>query len=862
MRKVALLLFVGLMIGGSLTSSSNLNAAEELFFWKKKKAKKEKKEKQDTSKYDKLTKEGVCDTGMFNVYKVKNDYYFEIPKKLENRDLLIVNKISKVPEPYNEAGVNKGMNYENLVIRFTVNEEHNKVYALQYKPFVETRKEDNIAASVEDNFSKSILEYFNIEAFSPDSSSVLIKVNKVYDGSKKSFNNVFGMTGVGTSPLTDYSFIERVKSFPRNIVVKSLQTTNIPGAETKAKMTVEVTSNLVLLPEKPMVPRFEDSRVGYFTCRRWYINDDQHSVEKRKLVTRWRLEPKDKEAYFRGELVEPVKPIVFYIDPATPDKWRKHIIAGVFDWQKAFEKAGFKNAIIAKEVSADDTDFDVDDVRYSVITYVASDKANAMGPSVFDPRSGEIIEADVIWWHNVMTAVHSWMRVQTGAIDPKARANRFEDEHMGEAIRFVSSHELGHTFGLKHNMGASFTYPVDSLRSPSFCEKMATAPSIMDYARFNYVAQPGDGVKAITPKIGVYDEFAIEWAYRYYSEQDAHKELARSEKFIKEAYKNPLCRYVAQQDMRSCIDPRGQSEDLGDNSVKASEYGIKNLKRIMDQLIDWTTKNGESYLEAGKLANAVIGQWHQFSYHVLANVGGVYMNNTIKGDNVDSYEFVSKERQKEAVDYLVRNVFNCPEWLFKSDIYKQVYPIKDSPAGYREYNPFASFKNAQSYIFWDILNNTRLERMIANEATNGKDAYTANDLMDDMHAGIFKKTIKRRSLDVYERATQKAFVDALIIAVDRSAVAKVKKGIRTEEMHNQFDSNNYCSCSRCASSEDKNFNSEVLFSGPNRVSDAISVKRGELLRIEKLFKSRRNSGDRSTLYHYEDLLLRIDKALR
>lgn len=396
-------------------------------------------------------------------------------------------------------------------------------------------------------------------------------------------------------------------------------------------------------------------------------------------------------------------------------------------------------------------------------------------------------------------------------------------------------------------MGASYTYPVDSLRSPSFCEKMATAPSIMDYARFNYVAQPGDGVdvKHITPKIGVYDKFAIEWAYRYYPEQDAHKELAHSEKMVREAYKNPYCRYVAQQDWRTAVDPRGQSEDLGDNSVKASEYGLANLKRIIPNIMDWTTQDGDNYLNAGKLINAVIGQWHIYTYHVLANVGGVYVNNTIDGDNTKTYEYVSKERQHEAVDYIVKNVINCPEWLFKNNIYDYVYPLKDSPAGYREYNPFAVFKNMQAYVFWDMLHNDRLARMITNEALNGNKAYTANNLMDDLHKGVFANTLRGRSLDVYERATQKGFIDALIIAVDRSAVSKVKKGLVNNAVNNE-----------------KALESDVIFTGPSRVSDAISVKRGELMRVESLLKAKRRTGDRSTRYHYEDMLLRIDKALR
>jgi hypothetical protein len=591
-----------------------------------------------------------------------------------------------------------------------------------------------------------------------------------------------------------------------------------------------------------MTPRFEDARVGYFSTPRWYFNDGQHELEKRDAVTRWRLEPKDKEAYLRGELTEPVKPIVFYIDPATPLQWRKYIIEGIFDWQKAFEAAGFKNAIMAKEVTGQEKDFDIDDVRYSVVTYVASDKANAMGPSVYDPRSGEILESDVIWWHNVMTAVHSWMRVQTGVIDQKSRANKFSDEQMGAAIRFVSSHEIGHTLGLKHNMGASFSYPVDSLRSQSFCQKMATASSIMDYARFNYVAQPEDQVKALTPEIGAYDKFAIEWAYRYFPENDAHKELPKLKQMVAEAYKNPHCHYLPQQDMRTAVDPRAQSEDLGDDAVKASEYGLKNLKRIMPQILKWTTLQGEDYLEAGKLANDIIGQWNLYSYHVLANVGGVYLNNTVYGDGSKSYEFVPKEMQKKSVRYLIDNVIDYPGWLFGDKLYDYVYPVKDSPAGYREYNPFASYKNIQSYIFWDLLSNERLDRMIANEVQNGTKAYRASELMEDLYQAIFAKTLQGKPLNAVEMATQKGLIDALIIAADRNEVSKENKNLDREAQ--------------------PAFSSEAIFSGPKRASEAISVKRGLLLRIERLMKAKAAGADTNSRYHYEDMLLRINKSLR
>lgn len=820
---------------------TNLYANEPGIFNKRKHPQKQKEQKaKKEDAYKNIIDSAKLDEGLFSVYQKEQEYYFLLPDSLTNRDLLVVNKISQVPANLNESGINKGMNFENLVIQFSINKAQKKVYVMQYKPFVAVEKNANIARSVANNYAKSILEYFDIAAYNTDSTSVLIKVNKVYDGSSTSFNNVFGMTGLGTSPIKKLSYIKAVKSFPKNIVVKTYQTTKIPAADTQDKLTVEVTSNLVLLPKKPMNPRFEDARVGYFSTPRWYFNDRQHELEKRRLITRWRLEPKDKEKYLKGELTEPLKPIIFYIDPATPEQWKKQVIAGVFDWNKAFEAAGFKNAITAMEVPKNDSDFDIDDVRYSVITYAASDKANAMGPSVFDPRSGEILEADVIWWHNVMTSVHSWMRVQTGAIDPKSRGNIFSEEHMGEAIRFVSSHEIGHTLGLKHNMGASYSYPVDSLRSVSFCKQKATAPSIMDYARFNYIAQPTDKVTEITPKIGSYDKFAINWAYRYYPEQDAHKEEKKLKKLVEQAYADNENHYIAQQGMRDAIDPRAQAEDLGDDAIKASEYGLQNLKKITPHILEWTTKQGDSYLQAGKLLNAIIGQWHRYSYHVLTNIGGVYVNNTVLGDGRKTYTFVPKQQQQRAVNYLIENVLSYPKWLFANTVYEYVYPIKDSPEGYRAYSAFATYKNMQSYIFWDLLTNSRLDRMIANEAENGEEAYTATALLDDLYEALFRKTKERKPLTIVERATQKAFVDALIIAVDRAAVSKTQKSLQEQ---------------------DDAFQAALLHSGPKRISEAISLKRGVLLAIEKLVKQRTNMADKATAYHYKDLLLRIKQSL-
>lgn len=423
---------------------------------------------------------------------------------------------------------------------------------MTYDPRITSPEGDRITRSVRDNYRETAIEQFPIDAYGKDSASVVIKVNKVFDGSEKSFNNVFGSIGLPGSPKKDLSKIESVKSFPENIIVKSLLSTSHTEEGTTIPLTVEITSNLVLLAREPMRPRFSDDRVGYFEIGHLYFNDEQQKAEERAFINRWRLEPKpeDVERYKKGELVEPQKPIELWIDPATPPVWVPYIKKGIVEWQEAFEAAGFKNAIVAREVTPDDREFDIDDVRYSVVTYAASEMANAMGPSVIDPRSGEIIEADIIWWHNVMSILHAWIRLQTGAVDPAARGNTLPTEVMGNAVRFVSSHELGHSLGLKHNFGASYSVPVDSLRSKSYTATNGTASSIMDYARFNYVAQPEDGITQLTPKIGTYDKHAINWGYRWLDVQDPHEELPTLNAWLREHENDPEYWYGEQSPRR------------------------------------------------------------------------------------------------------------------------------------------------------------------------------------------------------------------------------------------------------------------------------------------------------------------------
>ncbi|MBC9934866.1 zinc-dependent metalloprotease [Chitinophaga qingshengii] len=805
-----------------------------------------------------ITADAVTVDGLFKVHRVKTEYYFEIPLKLAGRQILVVNKLSKVPEQLNDAGVNKGMNYANMVITFERDTLLNKIFLRKQNPFLEVPANNAIAQSVADNFIPSLIDQLKIEAYNKDTTAFVVNVSKLFDGSNNSINNVFESLGLPGSPIKDLSRIRGIKSFQDNVVAKSELTAKITGVE----VSIETTTNLVLLSEQPMKPRFADRRVGLFTTPRWYFSDAQHKLEQRELITRWRLEPKpeDMQRYMNGELVEPKKQIIYYIDASTPAQWRPYIKAGIEDWQKAFEAAGFKNAIIAKDAPTDDPDFDADDARYSVVTYAASAKANAMGPSVLDPRSGEILEADIIWWHNVMSTLHSWIRIQTGAIDPRARGNHFSDSLMGHAIRFVSSHEVGHTLGLQHNMGSSYAFDVDSLRSPEFTSRMGgTAPSIMDYARFNYVAQPGDNVTQITPAIGVYDKFAIGWAYRY-TGKNPHEELPELNKQLRAHENDPLYAFGEQQDIRDAIDPRAQIEDLGNDAVKASRYGLQNLKRIVPQILNWTREEGHTYDEAGKMLNSAIGQWNQYGYHVMANVGGIYVTPTVFGQKQNSYVHVPKKKQQDAVKYLLEEVFNTPAWLFKNEIYAKSYPIKESPVGNMEYGALVYAKGLQSYFFYDLLRDERLSRMMENEAANGADAYTVSDLMRDMHNGIFAKTIKGQPLDIFERNSQKGFVDALIVSVDKSAARPDAKKLQDEFAAPV--SSNFCSFALQPQPQSTERASRNLnYFSIHRVSDAVSAKRGEMIRLLQLLNSRKNSSDRATADHYNDLIIRIQQAL-
>lgn len=847
----------------------NTSTEAKVFPWKKNK-KKETTEEVSKTDFEKIASESnLVSRGMFNVYAQDGKYYFEIPVSLLQRDMLVVNKLQRVPFELNDAGVNRGTNYETQMIRFEWNKEEKKIRVRQSRPLPESPENDAITRSVRDNFISPLIADFKLEACNADSTSVIIQINDIYDGSETSINNVFDNINLGTSAVKDLSRIMSIKALPNNIVATSELTTKVREGMSAVNVTVEVSSSLVLLPEKPMMGRLDDPKVGYFTKDLLYFSDSQQKTEEKKYITRWRLEPKpeNREAYLRGELVEPEKPIVFYIENSTPYRWRKYIKQGIEDWQVAFERAGFKNAIIAKELP-DSIAENADDINYSVVTYAASSKANAMGPSILDPRSGEILEADIMWWHNVISMVQEWITVQTGAIDPKARGTKLPDEMMGDAIRFVACHEVGHSLGLRHNMMGSWTFPTDSLRSKSFTDKMnSTASSIMDYARYNYVAQPGDGVTAVSPHIGPYDIFAIEYGYRWYGLPTPEAEKDVLYDFLNK-HNGRLYKYSEAQDPRSAVDPRAQNEDLGDNPVRSSELGIANLKRIVPEIIKWTTtgEKGQTYEEASRLYYAVITQWNNYLYHVMANIGGIYIENTTVGDGVKTYTYVEKEKQEASLDFLLNEVLCYPRWLFDTEISDYTFLLRKNPTGVIEYAPSQILKNTQGYIFWDLLSNDRLMRMLENELKNGKKAFTVVEMMDKMHNSIFATTIKGGTPDVMERNLQKGFLDALITAAAESEGVKINKQLTaTSGNPYLFHHTPWCSHNEFAIEQAERMGArrELSFYGGqvNRISDAISVKRGELLRIKKLLESRRNTSDTAARYHYDDMILRINTAL-
>ena len=779
-----------------------------------------------------ITNKAVSDEGIITVHKVEDKYYFEIPDKALKKEFLVVTRLTKAGAEMRMGTVGyAGDQISQNVISFEKG-PNDKVF-LRSISYVDYAKDSTSAMykTVMRNNVNSIEQAFDIKAFGKEKNSTVIDVTDFInaDNDVVSFDTRFKKGFRVGAFQKDKSFVNFVKSFPTNIEINTTKTYNrsageaspIPGApkpEVSGNYTVEVNSSIILLPENKMQARYFDPRVGYFTVGYTDFDENPQGVERVSLVKRWRLEPKakDLEKYKRGELVEPEKPIVFYIDPLTPKKWIPYLIQGVNDWQKAFEKAGFKNAIYAKVPNAkEDPEWSLEDARFSAIVYKPSDVPNASGPSIADPRTGEILESHINWYHNVMKLLNDWYFVQASPNDPRARKVDFDDELMGQLIRFVSSHEVGHTLGLRHNFGSSSTVPVENLRNKAWLKANGHTPSIMDYARFNYVAQPEDNVgeAGLMPRIGDYDDWAIEWGYRrFYNYNSPEKEKAHLNKWVMEKLQNPRLWFGTETNP---YDPRSQSEQVGDNPMIAGKYGVKNLQRIMENIEAWSTKPNEDYSSLNNRFTQVSGQFARYLGHVSKYIGGVKETPKMVEQKGAIYELVSKSEQKEALKFLSENVFTTPNWLLKTSVLTKI-----------DKSPVEVVENLQKTVLNRVLSEGVLNKLYEGESLDAN-AYAVYDYLQDIKNSVFSELKSSSKIDIYRRNLQKNFVETLIA---RTQASKPSTGRNAETISDN--------------------------------SDVKSLTRGVLREIKAdASKNAQNAQDAVTKYHLEDLVYRIDKAL-
>ena len=783
----------------------------------------------------------VTQKGLIDVHKVEEKYLFEIPESLLGSEIMTTTRYSKTPAG---GGIFGGEEINRQVVKWEKGLNNNLLLRSVTYVIMTPDEDKPMAQAVKNSTSDPIIANYDILAIKKDSSGKK-DVGYVIDvtGTFESDLQTFSLDPIKKQLLNiqgfqkDRSFIQKISSFPINTEIRTVKTfattapqlslnptpkigTNLPAALDAGVITLELNTSMILLPKNPMRKRTFDARVGYFANEYELFEEESQKSDTEVFAVRWRLEPKSEEDAKRqknGELIEPKKPIVYYIDPATPEKWKKFIKLGIDDWQVAFENAGWKNAIRGEYWPENDPTMSLEDARFSVLRYFAAEIQNAYGPNVNDPRTGEILESHIGWYHNIMSLLRNWYMIQTAAVDPAARAKKFDDNLMGELIRFVSSHEVGHTLGLRHNMGASSATPVEKLRDKDFQDKFGHTSSIMDYARFNYVAQPEDGVKTFFPRIGDYDKWAIKWGYSYFEDAKTDKEeKAILNEMTKEAYKNRRLWFGTES---SPYDPRYQTEDLGDNAMKASDYGIKNLKRILPNLIEWSKEEGEDYDELNGLYNSLTGQYRRYMGHVTKNVGGIYETPKTYDMQGDKYEVVPSSIQNEAVAFLNEQLFKTPKWLLDQNILSKIRPE----------NGVEVIKSIQDGTLSSLLAGDRLVRLLET-SSQSKANYSVDELMSDLRKGIFSEVRTNAPIDIYRRNLQKLYVSKLI-----------------ETM-----------------SSDKN---NVAFFNGRRIvladTDIPSIARGQLNELKNQLKSTAAaSSDRLTKFHLNDLVARIENAMK
>ena len=701
-----------------------------------------------------ITADAESDEGLFIVHRLDDKVYFEIPAAELGEDMLLVTRIGRVPAGL-DGYIVAGTKVAEQVLRWEQRDDRVLLRKISYSEVADESLP--IFESVASNNFAPILAAFDIAALNEDADSLVVDVTEFYAGDTPA------LSGLSAEDRDDYkvrsldtdrSFINYARSYPLNVDVRHTLTyvaTEPPANSNTGTISMEMHQSMVKLPEQPMMPRRADDRVGYFSITQVNFGLDELKAAEQTFIRRWRLEPSDPQAYARGELVDPVKPIVYYVDPATPARWRPFVRQGIEDWQAAFETAGFSNAIIAREPPSptEDPEWASEDVRYSVVRWAASLVRNAQGPSVSDPRTGEIIESDIVWFHNHLRSYRNRLMLETGASNPAARSLDMPDELMGETIRQVIAHEVGHALGLPHNMIASSSYSTESLRDPEFAREMGVSPSVMDYARQNYIAQPGDGLEPTDyiRKIGPYDHYSISWGYRVIPGfNSTANEKSVLDGWIAEHADDPMYRFGSSTGWN----PDAQTEDMGNDPVASSTYGVTNLKYVAPRLVEWTQAAGENFDDLEELYGELLGQWNRYVGHVITLLGGRYQNTKTAEQGEPIYSAVNREQQEQALQFIVREALLSPTWLADKEILRRI-----EHAGAIE-----RIRRRQVSILNRLLDPQRMQRIIESEELDD-DTYTLVSYLDDLRDGVFSELETGAESDTYRRNLQRAYLERL-----------------------------------------------------------------------------------------------------